>query len=112
MDEYDDFAAGATDRERAIRRRVQRLGDFYRHLCIYILIVGLMCVFAAWPLLSGAGYKHKWQWMWVLFPAGGWGIGLFFHGLSVLPRVSFFSNDWEDRKVKEILARDAQRDRS
>ncbi|TAG67309.1 MAG: hypothetical protein EAZ24_15635 [Burkholderiales bacterium] len=50
--------------------------------------------------------------MWVLFPAGGWGIGLFFHGLSVLPRVSFFSNDWEDRKVKEILARDAQRDRS
>ncbi len=108
MDQYDDFVAGATDRERAIRRRVQRLAEFYRHAFVYAFIIGLLCIFAAWPLLNGTGYKHKWQWMWVLFPALGWGIGLVFHGLAVLPRWGFFSNDWEDRKVAEILARDAK----
>jgi 2TM domain len=112
MDEYDDFAAGSTERERAIRRRVHRLAEFYRHLFIYGVVIGSLWVYACWPLLTGGSVRNKWEWLWVIFPTAGWGIGIFFHGISVLPVWGFFSQDWEDRKVKQLLARDAERDQS
>ena len=43
-------------------------------------------------------------WYWAIWPTLGWGIGLLSHGLSVLPMWSFFSQDWEDKKVRELLA--------
>jgi hypothetical protein len=30
------------------------------------------------------------------------------HGLSVLPYWSFFSQEWEDRKVKELMQKERQ----
>jgi hypothetical protein len=33
----------------------------------------------------------------------GWGIGVFFHGLGLYRRNILFSEDWEERKIKEEM---------
>jgi 2TM domain len=63
LNEYDDFAAGAIEHERAIRHRVHRLGAFYKHLFTYIIVVGVLWVYAGWPFLTGILCKSKWEWM-------------------------------------------------
>ena len=35
-------------------------------------------------------------------------IGLLMHGLSVLPFWSYFSQEWEEKKVKALMERDAK----
>jgi hypothetical protein len=39
---------------------------------------------------------------WVAF---GWGIGIVAHGVSLLAGSSAFGQGWEERKVREYLAR-------
>jgi hypothetical protein len=34
---------------------------------------------------------------------GGWGIGLFFHGITAFDAVPFFNREWEERKLKQFL---------
>ena len=96
---------GMTERELGIRRRVHRLAEFYRHVFVYVAVIGALWCICLWGVWSGTLPK-KWYAYWAIWPTIGWGIGLFSHGLSVLPVWGFFSQDWEDKKVKELLARD------
>ena len=100
---------GMSERELNIRRRVHRLAEFYRHASVYIIVIGgLWCfnLWSVWNVWDGT-LPHKWYSYWAIWPTLGWGIGLVTHGLSVLPVWSFFSQDWEDKKVRELLAKDA-----
>ena len=99
---------GITERELTIRRRVHRLAEFYRHVFVYTIVIGGLWCINLWGFWDG-GLPRNWYFYWAVWPTFGWGIGLVTHGLSVLPVWSFFSQDWEDRKVKEMLARDEQR---
>ena len=99
---------GMTERELGIRRRVHRLAEFYRHMFVYVIVIGASWAFNVWTVWNGPSV-HKWYAYWAIWPTLGWGIGLITHGLSVLPVWSFCSQDWEDRKVKELLARDDDR---
>ena len=97
---------GISEREIAIRRRVHRLAEFYRHVGLYVVMIGAMWAFNAWTeMAAGALPKHWYSW-WAIWPTFGWGIGLISHGLSVAPFWSFFSQDWEDKKVKQLMERD------
>jgi 2TM domain len=100
---------GTSERELAIRRRVHRLAEFYRHVFIYVIVNTGLWSINLW-MLWGSAAQGKWYAYWALWPTLGWGIGLLSHGLSVMPFWSFFSQDWEDKKVKELLARDAEQD--
>ena len=43
------------------------------------------------------------QFIWAFFPFIGWGIGVFFHGLSVFsPR---FNGDWEEKEITKEIKR-------
>jgi hypothetical protein len=42
--------------------------------------------------------KNRKGWVWF-----GWGIAIFFHGLGLFRRNILFSDDWEERKIKEEL---------
>jgi len=80
-------------RERAIRR-VAAIKGFYTHLAIYLVVnIGLIVVDA----LAGP----SWWVQWVLF---GWGIGVAAHALAVFGRASKFVTEWEDRKIKQLMA--------
>lgn len=80
------------------RRRVHRLRDFYMHLAIYVVVIGGIA------LLNWIITPDFW---WVAFPAVGWGIGLLAHAVSVLFEDSLFGSEWEERKTRELLEREA-----
>ena len=57
------------------KKRVEAKKSFYIHLIIYICVnVFLINI---WAFVAGRGFP------WFIFPLGGWGIGLLFHGLGV-----------------------------
>ena len=96
---------GISEREIAIRRRVHRLAEFYRHVFVYVIVnAGL------WMLNFGMIWDTpahvRWYSYWSIWPTFFWGIGLVSHGLSVLPFWTFFSQGWEEKKVKELMERD------
>jgi protein-S-isoprenylcysteine O-methyltransferase Ste14 len=96
--------------EREIRKQVHRLAEFYRHALTYVCVIGLLWVIC---LLTLRQFNGHWWSYWAIWPTLGWGIGLFFHGLSVMPRAQSWGRDWEERKVRELMAREsALRDRA
>ena len=66
------------------------------HLMQYVLIIGGLAVV---NLVSGLHY------LWFVWPALGWGIGVVTHGLSVFARAPFFTGEWERREVEKYLGR-------
>jgi hypothetical protein len=78
------------------KREVAALKGFYIHALVYA------CVIASLLGLNLLLPKSGW---WVQWPAIGWGIGLFFHGVAVFTPSRRFGRDWEERKIKERLER-------
>ena len=56
------------------KKRVEEKKGFRNHVIVY-LCVNTMLVLIWW--FTGAGFP------WFVFPLGGWGIGVLFHGLGV-----------------------------
>ena len=67
--------------------------EFKRHLVVYIVGIGFLGLI---NLITSR------QFPWFLFPAGGWGIGLIFHFLSVYgPLSESMSIEKEYQKLKK-----------
>ena len=99
-DDLADEAKGGTkeqERYRRARSRVKALRGFYVHLTVYLLVnTGLIAINV---LVQQGG----WWWPWA---AGGWGIGLAAHAVGVFVVPGFLGRDWEQRKIREIMAKD------
>lgn len=65
---------GTTEREIAIRRRVHRLAEFYRHVFVYVIVNTGLWSINLW-MLWGSAAQGKWYAYWALWPTLGWGIG-------------------------------------
>jgi 2TM domain len=107
--DFDAFTpanpATMSEQERRIRKHVRRVAEFYKHLMTYVVVIS-----ALWILcLLTKGEGTQWWRYWAIWPTLGWGIGVFFHGLGVLPVFHRFGTDWEERKVKELMAQEARR---
>lgn len=89
----------AASAERARRRLVSEKG-FYVHLVTYVLVItGLFIINA----LTGHG---RW---WFVWPAVGWGIGIAVHALSTFGLIGLLGRDWEERRLKELMAEERRR---
>ena len=86
------------ERYRRARRRVGALRGFYIHALVYVLVNAALIGLNS--LLPHGG----WWWQW---PALGWGIGLAAHAAGVFAAPNLLGRDWEERKIRELLARDA-----
>lgn len=76
------------------KKRVRRKRNFYSHVLMYIAISSFL-TFINWY----SSPNHWWvQWVWI-----GWGIGVFFQGLGLFRQNILFSDDWEERKIKEEM---------
>ncbi|MBI3140617.1 MAG: 2TM domain-containing protein [Rhodocyclales bacterium] len=85
-----------TNKELAVRRQVARLRGFYRHALIYVAVnAGLLLI----DLLRSPGE------FWVVWPLAGWGVAVAIHGLSVFFGGRLLGAEWEERKVRELMAR-------
>lgn len=77
------------------KERVEELKKFYGNLTSYVIIISLLAALNYWT--------NSWRYMWFLWAAFGWGIGLFFHALNTFNLNPFFGKDWERRKIKEFM---------
>ncbi len=79
------------------KKRVEEMKAFYTHATVYVIIITLLILLnyftTAFP--------------WVIFPAIGWGLGLTAHGLSAHQYNPVLGKNWEERKIKELMERDA-----
>jgi len=78
------------------RKKVRRTRKFYSNLLSYLAVCTFL-TFINWYTNPG-----RWWVQWVWF---GWGIGIFFHALSLYKQNIFFGDDWEERKIKEEMER-------
>ena len=56
------------------KKRVQAKIGFFIHLTVYLLVSGFLML---------VNFFQSNGIIWSIWPIGGWGIGIFFHGLSV-----------------------------
>jgi len=75
------------------QRRVAAKKGFFIHLIIYIIVNALLV--SIWAI-SGGGY------MWFLWAAGGWGVGVIFHCLGVFA-FSREDSDWEQNEIRKEM---------
>jgi hypothetical protein len=75
--------------------RVEKLRKFYGNLTAYIFVISLLAFINYWT--------NDWRYMWFLWPAFGWGIGLTFHGIAAFNLNPFFGKEWEERKIREFM---------
>jgi len=85
------------ERYEKAKKRVEEIKSFYTHLFVYIVVnLGLFLL----DVLTSPG---KLWFYWVLI---GWGIGLAIHGLNVFGTQKILGEDWEERKIKEIMGKE------
>ena len=75
---------------------VRKIKGFYIHLVLYCIVIGFLAV------VNLVTYRH---YLWFIWPALGWGIGILAHGMRVFDRVPFLNGDWERRQVEKHLGR-------
>ena len=80
------------------KERVEELKKFYGNLTAYVIVISGLAI-----LNYGV---DGWRYMWFLWAAFGWGIGLFFHAMRTINLNPFFGKDWEERKIKEFMKED------
>ena len=86
----------------AAKDRVEEIKGFYVHLFIYIVVnIGLI-------LLDVLTSPYN---LWFYWPLLGWGIGIVAHATSVFGIKGILGKDWEERKIKEIMEKDKEREK-
>lgn len=88
-------------RLRRAQERVKAIRGFYIHLGIY-LIVNLGIFALNWALVAVNGPGQSWFFYWPLL---GWGIAVLINGFVVFGADRFLGTDWEERKIREELAK-------
>ncbi|WP_222984525.1 2TM domain-containing protein [Flagellimonas meishanensis] len=84
MDEY---------KYKRAKQKVRCIKSFHVHLLVYIVVI----TFLAFINVMTADY------LWVFFPALGWGLGLIGHWLHVYGADYILGANWEKRKIRELM---------
>ncbi|RDK87140.1 2TM domain-containing protein [Marinirhabdus gelatinilytica] len=77
------------------KERVAELKKFYTSLIGYVLVISMLAALNY--------YTNGWSYMWFLWAAFGWGIGLLFQAAKAYQWSPFMGKNWEERKLKEFL---------
>jgi transcriptional regulator with XRE-family HTH domain len=76
---------------------VRKVKGFYIHASQYVIVI------AALTVLNLVWFP---SYLWFIWPALGWGMGVAAHGLSVFDAVPFLNGAWEKRQVEKYLGRE------
>lgn len=80
--------------------KVEKLKEFYQSLASYCIII---------PFLVFINLKFSPRFYWFWFPMVGGGISLLFKYLEVNNFSIFLGKNWEDRKIKELMEEENQK---
>jgi transcriptional regulator with XRE-family HTH domain len=73
---------------------VSAIKKFYTSLITYAFVISILFVI---NFITDASY------IWAIWPALGWGIGIVFHGLKVFKTVNLFGAGWEKKQLEKRL---------
>jgi len=76
---------------------VRKVKGFYVHLTQYVVVMAILAA------INLVGYP---QYLWFVWPALGWGLGVMAHGAAVFQFIPFLGADWEKRQVEKYLGRE------
>ena len=82
------------------RKRVKEIRSFYISLTCYFIVV---------PSLAYINIVYFPGFYWFLFSMCGWGLGLFFHAMKAFNFMPFFNQEWEDKKIQELIEEDKRK---
>ncbi|WP_411031904.1 2TM domain-containing protein [Spongiimicrobium sp. 3-5] len=82
------------------KERVDKLKKFYANLWSYIIVISLLAFINY--------FTNNFRYMWFLWAALGWGIGVFFHAMDTFNLNPFFGKNWEEKKIKEYMQEDGK----
>ncbi|MES0870113.1 helix-turn-helix domain-containing protein [Pseudovibrio sp. SCP19] len=85
-----------SQKEQKAMEYVRDIRSFYMHLIQYAVMISALAVL---NLFTSPGY------LWFLWVAAGWGIGVVGHGLSVFEIFNPFGDDWEKRQIEKRMGR-------
>jgi hypothetical protein len=83
-------------------KKVKRIKGFYIHLMVYIVINVMILLL---QFFNNERSQDFWQWQ-TFGMAIFWGIGIVSHAMSVFLPTLLLSNDWEQRKINELMEKD------
>jgi transcriptional regulator with XRE-family HTH domain len=75
---------------------VRKLKGFYVNLALYCIVISFLAI------VNLVTYP---RYLWFIWSALGWGIGILFHALRVFDKVPFLNGEWERRQVEKRLGR-------
>ncbi|QLG44013.1 2TM domain-containing protein [Costertonia aggregata] len=75
------------------KERVEAIKGFYGNLTSYCIVI---------PILAYINYRTT-SFPWAIFPALGWGFGLFGHGLQAFGYNPLFGRKWEEKTIKKYM---------
>ena len=82
------------------QKTVKKIKGFYTHLAIYCVIIPTI-------IIVNLTFEPHFHWFW--FSTIGWGIGLFLHWFGVIGmRLIGVGEDWEEKKIKQIMKEQEQ----
>ncbi|MDA6068458.1 2TM domain-containing protein [Flavobacterium sp. AC] len=79
------------------QKKVEEIKKFYQHLTVYLLCNPIVIVV---NLMTSPGFLY---FIWCLL---GWGMAIVLHGLKAFKYSPFFNKEWEERKIREILEKE------
>lgn len=85
------------------KERVEELKKFYSHLTSYIIVISGLAILNY--------FTDGWRYMWFLWAAFGWGIGIVAHAVGTFNLNPFFNKDWEKRKIREYMDKQEEQEK-
>ena len=86
------------------KEQVREIKKFYTGLMFYIIFIGFLATINY--------YTNQWNYMWFLWAAFGWGIGIVFHAAKAFQWSPFLNKRWEERKIQEFMKEEEQKENS
>jgi hypothetical protein len=96
----EEFRLTEEQRYQKAKKKAKEIREFYYHLTAYCVIIPII-------ITINLVFVPEFHWFW--FTVFGWGTGLTIHALSTFGFVPFLGQDWEERKIREIMEKERQR---
>ncbi len=85
------------------KKRIDKEKKFYASFMSYAVFI----------IFLGAlnYYTNQWEYMWFLWAAFGWGIGIVTKAIKVFGLNPLFGKNWEERKIRELMDEEEQQNK-
>lgn len=103
LNDYNTETYNLDERYNLAYKRVKRIKGFYVHLIVYLIVNTFIIISSSNRSLIGDEMFWRWE---TFSTALFWGIGLIAHGLSVFGRNIFFGQNWEEKKIQELMEKE------